>query len=142
MKNTFLAAAVLIVSVTAEASCPSFKTSYESCQSRSRISAFQVSEVSVRQKIPFYGLQLTTPDGRKELDFMADGEAEEITIQDQAGSELSYTQTAYCGDQKVTLDIRSEENFGLESYVFTPQADALNLKIYLNQVLINEVNCR
>ena len=143
MKKTFLTAvALVIMSTSALAECPSFEAQYEECSSRSRISAFQISKVSVRERIPYYRFLIKTPSGFKHLKFVADGEPEEITIQTNEGSELTYTQKAYCLDNKVHLDVMSEENFGKESYEFSTVGSDLKIGIFLNNIMINEVNCK
>lgn len=143
MKKTFLTAvALVIMSSSALAECPSFKVQYEECRSRSRISAFQISEVSVRERIPYYRFLIKTPSGFRHLKFVADGEPEEITIQTNEGIELTYTQNAYCSKNKVHLDVISEENFGKESYEFSANNGDLKIKMFLNNIMINEANCK
>ncbi|MCM2351664.1 MAG: hypothetical protein NDI69_16725 [Bacteriovoracaceae bacterium] len=143
MKKSFLmAAALLLTSLSAWASCPTFKSQYQECHSRSRISAFQVSSVEVSERSPYYRFLLKTKDSSKHLKFVADGEIEEISMQTADGSDLTYTQRAYCADQKLHLEIRSEENFGKESYIFSSSHGDLLIKIYLNSILINEVHCQ
>lgn len=143
MKKTFLKAVALIISsASVWAECPSFKAQYEECRSRSRISAFQISKVSIRERIPYYRFLINTPSGFKHLKFVADGEPEEVTVQTSEGSELTYTQTAYCSNNKVHLDVMSEENFGKESYEFSTVGSDLKIKMFLNSIMINEANCK
>lgn len=118
------------------ATCPAFKPEYHKCHSRSMIESFQVSAIEVSERTPHYRFLIRTKFDSKDLKFVADGQLEEITVQD-----VTYGQIAYCRDKKLHLIIRNDQSFGKESYEFSPEGGGLKMRTYLNSVLINEVLC-
>lgn len=134
-----IAAALLLGTTSALASCPTFATSYKNCVSTSNLQS--VDSVRVLVKDQFYRFTLVTKHGSRRINIIADGEPRDQTIQTQDGSEVTYTDTASCSENQLTLTRTVEESSYLEQMVFSSDDHGMTVSTYKDGALINRTRC-